>query len=349
MKRLYIVKFHPQLGPQLIIQFPPDKDIPDKEVFLRIWAHYEMNTDILFIEIESDKKYLSIPRNLNLGLYFIILEIDTNEKYSAYHDILLKNANTIFNSLESPKLNLIVNDIYNIIKEYTRLSFEQLLFNIFEDIDKLNILEILRNGVIDKKTLVKLLKEKYGKSESSIDTLINPFYHINLIVEEDLPGIKNCIFLIYDVACFRFPPKTIIQKLNKSTNKSEITFINENREFFRNYRLESTDSLNKIAKIMSNANVYNIFKDLLDHPIKKEVFLAGIEHNLNLFEIMKNIKLIIEISDQIYPMAEVKFIKFVPIYLLKHLKTRYERKEISTDEFLRHTELIKNAMQTGGK
>lgn len=307
-----------------------------------------MNVDNLFIEIETDKKYLSTPKTLSHGLYFIILELEKDEKFSAYHDILLKNANTIFNALESPKLNRIVYEIFNIIKEYTRLSFDQLLFNIFEDIDKLNILEILRNGVIDKFSLVKLLKEKYGKSESSIDTLINPFYHVNLIIEEDLPGIKNCIFLMYDVACFRFPPKEIIQKLKKSTNNSDKTFINEITNFFGNYRLETIDSINKISKIMSNANIYNQLNSLLENPVKKEAFLIGIEQNINLFEIMKNIKLITEISDHIYPMAEVKFIKFVPIYILKQLKIRYDRKEISTDEFLRHTEIIKNTMHTGG-
>ena len=66
MLKIIIVKNDIKLGPQPILQFPPDRDFPENEIFLRIWAHHEMDSDKNVIELHSDKneenskKFLSV-------------------------------------------------------------------------------------------------------------------------------------------------------------------------------------------------------------------------------------------------------------------------------------------------
>jgi type II restriction/modification system DNA methylase subunit YeeA len=189
-----------------------------------------------------------------------------------------------------------------------------------------------------------MLKEKHGISESNIDILLNPLFNLNLIIEENLPGIDNCIFLINDVYFCRLPIGNTIKHHIDSDSPGDKMYISEITDFFKNYTPENNDSedqLVKISRIFSDSTQYKLLNKLSSGKLKKDRFLSLMGQDLNLLRDLKQLKLIIEIEDYIYPMAEIHFFKFNPIYLISNLKNRYINEEISTDQFIRHIRLIK--------
>lgn len=345
MKKLIIVKFNPQLGPEPIQQYPPDPNFPKKEVFLRIWAQHKMQSDSKFVEFENEHKYLSIIQKIKNEVYFLILQLEKNVKFTAFQDILNSMAEPLFSAIGTAQLTRIIVDTYNQIDEYSKLNKVQLFFNLFNDMDKISIFEILQNGVIDKRSLADTLKDRWGISEKNLDLLINPFFNLDLIEETDIPGIEGCLFLVKDVLFCRLPPEPIVSELKGSNDSADRMYISELQEFYKNYQLESKEEINKLAKLLSDRNLYKSLEILYENRLKKERFMSIISQDVNLFQRIKDATLIIEIEDFIYPMSKIEFIKFTPIYLMRKLKKRYENKEISTDQFLYHINLLRKELE----
>lgn len=347
MKKIIVVKWDQNLGPQPLLQFPPDSDFPEKNFFLKIWAHYEMSEskNESFVRLdEKEAKYLSIVKKENSEIYFIILQLEENEEFLKFQEILLQISETLFKSINTPKLTRIIPEIYNSIKEYSKLNTDQLFFNLFSDKDKLFILNILRKGVIDKISLSKILKEKYGISESSIDLLLYPIFHLGLIIEEDMPGIKNCIFLLNDVFYCRLPSKNLIKRTSKGgiNNKPAEKMFNMNIvDFFKNYIPENDNNINKISQLLAKPAIYKALGKIKTKKQERNTFLALISQDLNIYRELKQSKLIIEIENYVYSLSEIHFFMFEPVYLLTQLKNRFLGKEISTSQFSRHVNLIK--------
>jgi len=57
MERLIIVHWNKSTGPEPIIQYPPEKFFPSKDLFLKIWAQHELTKDNSMIELDSPPKY----------------------------------------------------------------------------------------------------------------------------------------------------------------------------------------------------------------------------------------------------------------------------------------------------
>ncbi|MCP4760628.1 MAG: hypothetical protein GY870_02530 [archaeon] len=342
MKKIIIGKFDSQLGPQPIIQYPPDPNFPDKEIFLRIWAHHEMNSSSAAVElIEADLKYLSIIKKVNIEVFFLVLQLEKSDKFTQYQEILLKISDSLFSAINSPHLTHVISETYTTIYEFSKLNEDQLFFNLFSEKDKLFILDILRKGSINKGELSRILMEKYGTSASNLDMLLNPFFHLELIKEMNVPGIKNALFLINDVYCCRLPPEKLLEYIKKGENPADKMYLSEISSFYQDYKLETKNSINILSKILSNPIIYRAFQGLYENKINKDWFLDLISQNMQVFQELKQEKLIVEIENFIYAMAEVHFFKFNPIYLLRELKKRFENKEISTDQFLTHISLLK--------
>ena len=207
--------------------------------------------------------------------------------------------------------------------------------------DRLNM---LKDGVIDKLSLSKILKEKYGIAESSIDLLLYPIFHLGLIIEEDMPGIKNCIFLVNDVFYCRLPSKNLIKRTSTDEikdNPAEKMFNSELVNFFREYYPENDINISKTCRLLANPTIYKALEELKSNKQERNKFLASISQDLNILRELKQLKLIIEIEDYIYSFSEIHFFIFEPVYLLTQLKNRFLGKKISASQFARHVNVIK--------
>ncbi|MHA1341377.1 MAG: hypothetical protein ACTSRZ_15570 [Promethearchaeota archaeon] len=341
MKKIFIFKFDPKTGPKLLIQYPPEKNIPSKELLLQIWAQYELKSKSILFEVRyNNSKFLVIGKSQNKEIFFIVLQLTLKEKSSIFQDTFVKLSNTLFSEMGKLNFPRIIADSYKTLNEFSVFNKNQLYFNFFSDIDKINLLKIFRNGVIDRSTLVYLFKEEYGISESNLDLILTPFFNLNLIVEKTLPGIKNCYFLVNDVFFCRIPSKKFINKLDPDSSSSDKMYLVEIKDFFQNYSIENEEDVYRLSKILNESNVFNAFEKLFEKKMKESEFLSYLIEDYSLLSQLKQENLIIEIEDYIYPVAELKFIQFKPIFLIKTLTNRFKKKEISIEQFISHINLL---------
>ncbi|MEJ2279383.1 MAG: hypothetical protein P8Y70_16825 [Candidatus Lokiarchaeota archaeon] len=203
------------VGPEIVIQYPPEKAFPEKYLLLKLWTKHELNKDDTLIQfkVEKDnKEYISIIQKVDGENYFLVLAYDSSGNIDniiqEYPDILANIGKNLINLINSERITRAISEAFNAIENYSKLDKEENLINFFRDKIKFIILKILRNGVISKVKLNKKLK-RYGFSRINIDLILMSFIRENLIIKKDIPGNKDCYFLINDNFFTRIPPKML--------------------------------------------------------------------------------------------------------------------------------------------
>jgi len=79
MDKIVIIRWDKQAGPQLIVQYPPEKETLSKDLFFKIWAKYELNKEQLlwFNQTKPDEELYD-------------LENDPHELHNLANDIQYK-------------------------------------------------------------------------------------------------------------------------------------------------------------------------------------------------------------------------------------------------------------------
>jgi len=344
--KLSIFKWDNQLGPEPLIQYPPDliSPFPKKEILLRIWSLHELHNEPIVNFTEDPWNYLSIMhKNLN-EFFFALLELDIQEDPSKYQDIFLNLSPALFNSINSSKFTLILSETYSMISEYSKLNRDQLFFNFFKDRNKVNILHSLRKGVINKKELFENLRTHYGIAETNFDMLIAPFKNLGLIMENTIHGSSN-FYMIKDVYGARTPPNALYHGIIQSQDDSDKIYIRYLEGFFKSYQPsndDDPDTLIKISKLLSDNQVYKSLTVLYENKLKRNRFLDMISQDIQSYQQLRQLKFIIEVEDFLYPLSEFHFYTFTPIYLIEELRKRFQKNEISTEELFYHIRLLQS-------
>jgi len=367
LDKIIIVRWDSQLGPQFIIQYPPEKEMPKKDLFVKIWAKYELQKEKSIIvltteDIDKDmgKKninYLTVTQQYEGELYFFILELERLQKdqnFEDYSEILGSISKNLIELIHSDKFMRALSEGYTQIKGFVKLEKEQNIINIFKDKIKTHILKVLEKGVISKVELINKLKENYGFSGENIDLLLSSFLKEGLILKKNLPGIKECIFLVKDLVCIRIPPnfstlnlghkKIAGKKLKVSSKKFYKDYINKLKEFFTNFDNISEIKDNTLYALFFNENIYNLIKKLRETTIPVEKALIVLEDKQELFNDLLDKTIILERKGMIYLFSDIRFISFLPIFILKNLKERYDNMEITSDQYVTHVEILLNEL-----
>lgn len=367
MDKIIIVRWDTQLGPQFIIQYPPEKEMPKKDLFVKIWAKYELQKEKSIIvltteDIDKDmgKKninYLTVTQQYEGELYFFILELERLQKdqnFEDYSEILGSISKNLIELIHSDKFMRALSEGYNQIKGFVKLEKEQNIINIFKDKIKTHILKVLEKGVISKVELINKLKENYGFSGENIDLLLSSFLKEGLILKKDLPGIKECIFLVKDLVCIRIPPnfstlnlghkKKEGKELKVSSKKLYKDYVNKLKEFFTNFDVISEIKDNTLYALFFNENIYNLIKKLRETTIPVEKALIVLEDKQELFNDLLDKTIIFERKGMIYLFSDIRFISFLPIFILKSLKERYDNMEITSDQYVTHIKILLNEL-----
>ena len=164
IERLLIVHWNKQTGPEPIIQYPPEKPFPPKDLFLKIWAKHELdkeNTMIEFTPEDSENSFISIIQQFEGETYFILVYSQKNKKQNLIKespDILAIMSKNLVELINTNKITRAISEAYTTIKNYSKLDEEENLKNFFQDKLKNTILQILRNGVISKSDLTNKLR-----------------------------------------------------------------------------------------------------------------------------------------------------------------------------------------------
>jgi len=351
MERIILTHWSSSIGPEPIIQYPPEKPFPAKDLFLKIWAKHELNKENSVIEFtpeDEDNSYVSVIQRFEGEVYFLILVYSKEDM----HDDIIKESPEILALISKNLIELIntnkitrtISEAYNTIRNYSKLDEEENLINFFQDRIKYTILQILRNGVISKQKLTNILRHEYGFSTVNIDLILISFFHENLLVKKNVPGSKECFFLIRDLSCIRIPPD------NLPSGQMEENLLRKFKSALKKYYQEyynASDFENKtiMQTVLFNKDVFSLLKTLRKKQITVNDCLNILNNKEELFNELIDKKFIYEAKGQVYLFSDVRFIKFSPYYLIEKLVDRYQNQEISLNEYIAHLKLLTEQME----
>ncbi|MFW9999329.1 MAG: hypothetical protein ACFE9Q_08070 [Candidatus Hodarchaeota archaeon] len=351
MERIILVHWNLQTGPIPLIQYPPEKLFPPKELFMKIWAQHELNKEDSVIEFTheaEDNNYVSIMQKFEGEIYFFIIvysQKDTHEDIiKESPEILGLISKNLIELINTNKITRALSEAYNTIQNYSKLDEEENLINFFQDRIKNTILHILRHGVISKSRLINILKHEHGFSTVNIDLILISFLHENLIVKKNVPGSKECYFLIKDLSCTRIPPKSL------PTEEMEESSLKKYRDslknfYFDSYHVSEFENKTLIQTVLFNKDVFFLLKTLREKCLSVNDCLNIINNKQELFNELLDKKFIYEARGFVYLFSDVRFIKFSPSYIIEKLVERYKNQEISLNEYIAHLELLSKQIE----
>jgi len=349
MEQLIIIHWNKSTGPIPIIQYPPEGVYPSKEIFLKIWAQHELNKENSLIELDfilegKERSVISITQEFKGEVYFLVLIIAAKSKVGDVFssDILAVITKNLLELINTDKITRAISEAFSTIKNYTKLEGQNLI-SFFQEKIKFTILQILRNGVITKNELVKILRNDYGFSTVNIDLLLISFLQEKLILKKSLPGTKECYFLIQDLSYMRIPSlnlpdKSISEKISK---KFKNTFL----KFYGNYKCSQEIESKLFVNLLIDTNVHNLVKALRKSELSVNDSLNLLTNKEDLFEELLEKNIIFEAEGIVFLFTDIRFVKFTPLYLIKILPIRYKRGEISLDQYLHHLKLLINPLK----
>ncbi len=350
MERLIIIHWNKSTGPEPIIQYPPQSSYPSKELFLKIWAQHELNKDKSMIELDSfpgdeNMKYISLIQEFENEIYFLVLiyKIQKTDADIITPDILATINKNLLELMNTNKINRAISEAFITIKNFNQLESENLI-NFFQDKIKFTILEILREGIISKMELTYKLREEYGFSTVNIDLLLISFLRENLIMKKLVAGSKECYLLIKDLSFARVPPNS----LPKNTVEEKVLkkYKKEFVKFFANYDCGKEIESKILFNFLLDKEVYNLIKALRKTDFSVDDCLIILNNKEELFSELLDSKVIFEAKGMVYLFSDIRFLKFTPYYIIKKLSNRYEKQEISLNQYLTHLESLLNILET---
>ncbi|MFX1233743.1 MAG: hypothetical protein ACFFBY_04205, partial [Promethearchaeota archaeon] len=323
-----------------------EKVFPKKDLLLKIWAQHELDKENSLIEVEDQNKhFISILQEFESELYFLVLVLsDKRQKEEVISpDILAIIGKNLIELMNTNKITRAISEAFNTIKNYNKLESEDLI-NFFQDKIRFTILQILRNGVISKTELSNQLRSEYGFSTANIDLLLISFLRENLILKKNVPGSKECYFLIKDITCARVPPKRIPNE-NVIDEKILKKYKKEFVKFYSHYNCSQELENKTILNILIEKDVYLLMKNLRNTSLSVNECLSLLNNRQDLFDELLEKRIIFEAKGTVYLFSDIRFLKFSPYYIIKTLINRYHNQEISLNQYLTHLELLLNDLK----
>ncbi len=354
MERIIIVHWNKSTGPEPIIQYPPGKKFPSKDLFLKIWALHELDKESSMIEyipeIEgmNNEQFVSIIQKFEGEVYFLIIAYGQKNKIKniikEYPDILAIVSKNLIELINTNKITSAIYEAFNTIKNYSKFEKEENFLNFFKDKIKYIILKILQEGVISKSKLNDILRQEYGFSTINIDLILISFIRENMIIKKNVPGSRECYFLIKDLSCTRIPPKNLPDRKQVGDE-----FIEDYKEylisFYANYDCISEIENKTLINFLMDKEVYSLIEQLRDESLTVSKCLDILNNNEDLFNDLLDKKFIYETKGIVILFSDIRFLKFTPYYIIEKLMRRYRNQDISFNEYLTHLKLLTEQLE----
>lgn len=343
MQSLLLIHWNRSTGPEIIIQYPPSKKFPTKDTFLKIWAQHELNKENSMIEldVESDLehlKYLSVLQEYENEIYFLVLVYNKATYQEApLPDILAVIGNNLLELMNTNKITRAVSEAYSTIKNYSKHESENLI-HFFQDKIKFTILSVLEEGVISKTELIRILREDYGFSTINIDLLLVSFIQERLILKKNVSGSKECYFLVQDLTHARIPPQDLPYEIEDE--KILKKYKNELIHLFSRYDFSEEIKNKSLTGFLIDKDVYRLIKELRSNVFSVNECLGILNNREDLFSELIDSKILFEAKGNVYLLSDLRFILFSPLYIIEKLRTRYNKNEITLNQYYAHLKLL---------
>jgi hypothetical protein len=202
----------------------------------------------------------------------------------------------------------------------------------------------LREGIISKDELTHKLREEYGFSTVNIDLLLISFLRENLIKKQLVAGSKECFLLIKDLSFIRVPPKS----LPKDTTEEKIIkrYKKEYAKFYANYDSGKEIESKRLFNFLLDKEVFELIKALRKTDLSVNDCLIILNNKEELFSELLEENVIFESKGLVFLFSDIRFIKFVPYYIMKKLNLRYEKQEISLNQYISHLQYFLSTLES---
>jgi DNA-binding transcriptional ArsR family regulator len=334
VKRIILNTWDNKQGPIFISQYPPAETYPSKDLMLKVWAKHEISpAGECIVIVEDDMRYVSYMYGKNDKKYFIILELDPSDELNICEEIFKTHTGNLINSIETNQFNHVLHDIYRQIKNYSELTEQELFMFTFKDKTRVTIFQLLREAIISKSDLIEKLYDKYKIKPESIEIFLAPLYRLNLLTLENLPGMPNNIFFLYDCFLAQYPPEFVKKIEDKELLRQYI-------DYYKEEHIISDEEMADIAGLLADPSICKFVEELKQGPIK----LSEVSEKYNIkdstIEKLIRFKFILVINNVCHLLGEFRFTRFKPTYLITPLKKRLQNGEISIDQIIRQIELL---------
>ena len=246
------------------------------------------------------------------------------------------------------------------VDRLTELDKLQKVALIYQNDERLKILEILRERPVSKKELKEILERM--KPNPNIDLLLQPFLQLNLIRRDWIKGETGkkkidmkfqgeYLFLVKDLIFARFPSKDSIHRIKSGKHEIYKEYKKQINQYFANYDVnnQSSEDLKELSSALLNPDCFDFYSLMTNnyYPVDKlpKIFSEFVDSK-SIIEIMLKLNLITTIKDKkgkswVTLLTEIKPLVSFPEYLLVKVRDLYRSK--SKDENITY-EIAKKAL-----
>jgi hypothetical protein len=228
------------------------------------------------------------------------------------------------------------------VDRLTELDKLQKVALIYQNDERLKILEILRERPVSKKELKEILERM--KPNPNIDLLLQPFLQLNLIRRDWIKGetgkkkidVKfqgEYLFLVKDLIFARFPSKDSIHRIKSGKHEVYKEYKKKINEYFANYNVnnQSSEELKELSSALLNPDCFDFYSLMVNnyYPLDKlpRIFSEFVDSK-SIVEILTKLNIITTLKDKkgkswVALLTEIKPLISFPEYLLVKVRDLY--------------------------
>jgi len=248
-KGLVVVRWDDRIGTVVEASHPKELKEITPDVTMKIYGTHTLGKDI-----PTPDFLVAKIENLNLASFygglsvqhFVVLLLEPDEKSELYEDPLMEISFRIFEILEGKKYKKELEELFEYLQRYAKMSDEQKLALFLSDPNRYAIIDrLVVDGCVTKTELEEYVKKKTGRA-TEIDVSLAQLVKFGLVQTEWVEGLASeCAFLTRDVFPLRVPSRTTIEKARKGLIPEEISskYLSGVEGFFKGYADKITGSL----------------------------------------------------------------------------------------------------------
>lgn len=354
---LIFMRWNELVGNDILAKYPEDIEINNRTL-MHVFNTHEYSGERGMISLMVGNTHIASYYTGPITNYCILIILSLGEDPDDYEGCLADISQILLQNVEDESYLELIPSLFQHIINYPKLNYEQQLINIYQNEIKRGIITRLRDeGVFSKSQLTSWLKFKYPEGYGDIDLTLYE------LVQKDILQIFSVkyersvmLFLINDLIMFRIPPFKLIKNPSKKglPKSIETRYQNDCNLFFHNYKISEEDN-NKIIKVLSNSQVYNIFNLLRENFLTKKdlekLEYKGVKNVNNSIKLLLNAQMIKNYQDpagnDFYALFSDFLIELIiPGYILNVIKTYNDNKTKSDNILIKYLNLLEETYYT---
>ncbi len=347
---LIFTRWNELTGNEILAKNPEEVDITDKNL-MQIFNTHDFSgkkgmISLLVGSINIISYYSGKETN-----YCVVLLLSIDDDPEDYEDVLAEVSQILLQNLKNEAYLEMFPTLYDRIKIYPLLTFEQRLTLLYSNDIKRSILYRLRDeGVIIKSDLNEWLQEKYLHGYGDLNTILFELVQKEIIEIFSVKSERSLLIsFINDIIMFRIPPFNLLKNPRKSglSDKLFKTYKKDCDNFFENYIISEDDNL-RVIKLLNNYQAFELMNFLREGAATiKKLRENDIDNIENIIQMLKETQMIKSYLDsegnEYLAIISNFYIDYcLPEYILSVIKTNHNN-NLTTDEvLLKYLDLLEN-------